>query len=150
MAISRKTQKDIGKYEAKLLGPFTTRQVICIASGAVPTVAIDYLLFRFGKVDAYSLFGIAFVLMVIPCFFGFGQKICHGQKPEDFLRDYYFYHVLAPKIRLHEVESYDDVLDAKLKKTTASSDKSKNGNDEITGSSKKKACKKDKDYPYIL
>lgn len=150
MAVSRKTQKDIGKYEAKLIGPFTTRQVICIAIGMVPTVLIDYLLYRLGSVDVYSLFGIALVLMVIPCFFGFGQKICHGQKPEDYIRDYYFYHILAPKIRLHKVETYDDVLDAKAKRAEASTGNSQGMRNNGASSSKKKSYKKNEDYPYYL
>ena len=150
MAVSRKTQKDIGKYEAKLMGPFTTRQVICIAIGAVPTVAIDYVLYKSGAVDVYTLFGVALLIMIIPCFFGFGQKFCHGQKPEDFIRDYYFYHILAPNVRLHEIESYDDVLDAKAKKAEASASsngKSKKNKEQIATSGQKKTHKKDKEYP---
>ncbi len=144
MAIARKTQKDVSKYEPKLLGPFTTRQCVCIGIGAVPTVIIDILLVRIGSVDPFSLFGVALILMAIPCFFGFGKRFCHGQKPEDFLRDYYFYHILAPKVRLHTVETLDDTLDAKNQKTNNSDVPKKKGN---SSKEKKSQHKPDKKYP---
>ena len=37
--VSRKTQKDVGKFKAKLAGPFTARQTVFIGMGA----AVDIL-----------------------------------------------------------------------------------------------------------
>lgn len=115
MAISRHTQKDIGNYEAKLIGPFTTRQIIFLAIGLVPTFLVDYVLYTLG-VDTYTIFGITLVIMIVPCFFAFGSKLTYDMKPEDFLKDYYTYHILAPRIRKYQTETLDDVLDKESKK----------------------------------
>ena len=109
MAVLRHTQKDIGNYEAKLIGPFTSRQLFFLAIGIVPTAIIDYILFMLGF-DIYSLFGITFLIMAIPCFFAFGQSLTYGMKPEDFLKDYYKYHILAPQKRIYQTETLDDQL----------------------------------------
>jgi len=138
MAISRKTQKDIGNYEAKLLGPFTTRQCIFLAIGIVPTFLIDYILYTIG-VDMYTLFGISFIIMAVPCFFAFGSSLTYDMKPEDFIKDYYHYHILAPRIRKYETETLDDVLDKENKKLQKSDDIENNETD--TPKSKKKGSK---------
>lgn len=38
--VSRKTQKDVGKFKAKLVGPFTARQTVFFGIGAVVDVLI--------------------------------------------------------------------------------------------------------------
>ena len=115
-SITRKTQKDIGNYEAKLIGPFTSRQVVCIGIGAVPT-AIGIWIARNVGADPMSYLGIAIVCMAIPCFFAFGQKLCYGMKPENFLADYMHYHQHSAKVRLYKTQTYDDVLYKEEKKT---------------------------------
>ena len=41
MAISRKTQKDIGQYEPKFIGPFTGRQSAAVGIGGALCFATD-------------------------------------------------------------------------------------------------------------
>lgn len=108
-AIIRKTQKDIGNYEAKLIGPFTSRQVVCIGIGVIPTF-IGIWIARGSGADPMSYLGIAIICMAIPCFFAFGQKFCYGMKPENFLADYIHYHQHSARIRLYKTKTYDDVL----------------------------------------
>lgn len=136
MAITRITQKDIGNYESKLLGPLTTRQTIIMAVGVVPTMFIDYAIYNMG-VDMYTLFGITMVLMIIPTFIAFGKSLTYGMNPEDFLKEYYQYHILPPKVRLYKTETLDDVLEKKAKKEAQKSE-------EVNGSNKKKKDKTNK------
>ena len=44
MAISRKTQKDIGQYEPKFIGPFTGRQSAAVGIGGALCFATCYVL----------------------------------------------------------------------------------------------------------
>jgi len=115
MAISKPTPKDVGTYEAKMVGPFTKRQVICIGAGALPTVIISSFLNAL-NIDGYSIAAVAIMLMIIPCFFAFGSVLCYGQKPEDFLIEYYQYHLKSKKVRLYETSTLDDKLDIVRKK----------------------------------
>lgn len=108
-SIVRKTQKDIGNYEAKLIGPFTSRQVACIGIGAVPTV-IAIAIAKSAGADAMTFLGLALIFMAIPCFFAFGQKFCYGMKPENFLADYLYYHSNSAKERLYKTKTLDDIL----------------------------------------
>ena len=115
MAISKPTPKDVGTYEAKLMGPFTKRQVVCIGIGIVPTVLVASLLSALA-IDGYTIAGVAMMFMVIPCFFAFGSVLCYGQKPEDFLIEYYQYHLKSKKVRLYATDTLDDKLDIVRKK----------------------------------
>lgn len=110
MAVSRRTQRDIGNYEAKLIGPFTTRQIVFLAVGMVPAFFIDYILYTL-SVDIYSIFAVTFLIMAVPGFFAFGSSLTYDMKPELFLKDYYLYHILAPKKRLYKTETLDDILE---------------------------------------
>lgn len=141
MAVTRTTQKDIGNYEAKLLGPLTTRQTIIMAIGVIPTLFIDYTVYSLGA-DMYTIFGITMVLMIIPVFIAFGKSLTYGMNPEDFIKEYYHYHILAPRIRLYKTETLDDVLEAKAKKEAQKEDENKGGKKK--NKSKKSAAKKNK------
>ena len=48
MAVSRKTQKDVGKFEAKFIGPFTTTQTIFVVIGAVLALLVKFLMDAIG------------------------------------------------------------------------------------------------------
>ncbi len=108
-AITRKTQKDIGNYEAKFIGPFTSRQTALIGGGLVPAF-IAILIARQFTNDIFTYLGIAMVFMAIPAFLAFGSKLCYGMKPEEFLAEWYFYHYKCPKERLYKTQTFDDVL----------------------------------------
>ena len=124
-SITRKTPKDIGNYESKLIGPFTSRQAVFIGIGMVPTVLAIMIAKSFG-VDPFTYLGIAMVFMVIPCFFAFGQKFCYGMKPEEFLADYMHYHVNSAKERLYKTKTYDDVIAEEEQKKLLAQTKGKN------------------------
>lgn len=110
MAISKPTPKDVGSYEAKLLGPFTQRQVVCLSIGAVPAVLIASILGAIG-IDGYSIVVVCIMLMIIPGFLAFGSTLCYGMKPEDFVIEYYQYHLKSRKVRLYETVSLDDKIE---------------------------------------
>ena len=109
MAVTRPTPKDIGSYEAKLIGPFTQRQVVCLGAGIIPSVIACWALKVIG-VDAYLMIVVVVTIMLIPCILAFGKKFTYGQNPEDFFKDYLYYHVKCSQVRLFEVESFDDVV----------------------------------------
>ena len=115
MAISKSTPKDVGTYEAKLLGPFTQRQVVCLGVGIVPCVLIAGVLHGIGA-DGYSIAALCLLLMVPSCVMAFGSKLCHGMKPEDFIAEYYYYHVKSSNVRLYETSTLDDRLDVVRRK----------------------------------
>ena len=125
MAVTRQTLKDVGNFEAKFVGPFTTRQTICLAAGIIPSVFIDYVLYSFTR-DVAAFFLVTVVIMAAPIFLGFGSKFCHDMKPEDFVKGYIKYHILAPKIRLYQTKTLDDIIwEEELKKKNKEDDSDK-------------------------
>ena len=127
MSVSRKTQKDIGNYEAKFLGPFTTRQAALLGIGMVPT-ALGYIIIY--GITGDKFIGAAALVLIIPfAFLAFGQALCYGMKPEDFLVEYYLYHIKAPAKRKYITVTVDDVLEneriKKLKKEAEAESKGK-------------------------
>lgn len=142
MAVMRTTLKDVGSYEAKLLGPFTTRQSICLGAGAIPSVALDYIAYNITS-DATLLFVITMVIMAPFIFLGFGSKFCHDMKPEDFVRDYIKYKVMAPPVRLYASETYYDKFEKEYDK--AHKDELNGTSDETEFDGKKKSKSKSKE-----
>lgn len=107
MAISRKTQKDIGQYEPKFIGPFTGRQSAAVGIGGALCFATCYVLKQM-NLDAMTMFMIC-ALIVIP-FFVFGWVKPYGLKVEDFIKEYYHYHYISPHIRPYETVTGLDTL----------------------------------------
>lgn len=127
MAVHRKTQKSLGNYDAKFLGAFTMRQSICLGVGLVPSALLGYTEYKSGF-DIGIVFLTVVIIMVIPLFLGFGDKITYGMKPEDFAKQYYIYRIQAPKIRLYKTQTYDDIMWAQKQKEAAKAkDSSNNG-----------------------
>lgn len=116
MAVTRPTPKDIGNYEAKLIGPFTQRQTLCLGAGIVPSVIACFIMKNLGF-DIYAMMIVVITIMVIPCFLAFGKRFTYGQDPEDFIKDYYYYHIQSSQIRYYEAESFDDKVYEQLLKT---------------------------------
>lgn len=110
MAITKPTPKDVGNYESKLVGPFTQRQTICLATGIVPCMMLGTLCSAL-HVNGYDIIVFCVLIMIIPCFLAFGSKLCYGMKPEDFLTEYIIYHIKSKKIRLYETVTLDDKLE---------------------------------------
>ena len=109
MAVYRKTQRSLGNYDAKFLGPFTARQSIWMGIGIVPAAFLGYNEYLVG-LDIGVVFLTVVLVMIIPLFMAFGEKITYGMKPEDFAKQFYQYRIAAPKVRLYKTETYDDVM----------------------------------------
>lgn len=138
MAISRKTQKDIGQYEPKFIGPFTGRQSAAVGVGGALCFATCYVLKQM-DLDAMTMFMICAVI-IIP-FFVFGWIKPYGLKVEDFIKEYYQYHYISPHIRPYETVTGLDTVEW--------NDPEKENED---GKNKKQTYvhKKNKEYPEYL
>ena len=84
--------KEITDYEPKLIGPFTGRQVICLALG----LPICYVIIRF--LTPYLTRDVALFFCFIPAAFAwaFGWYKPYGMKMEQFLRAVLVTRFLAP------------------------------------------------------
>lgn len=149
MAVTRHTQKDVGNYEAKLVGPLTTSQLITIAPGLVIAFLVGAVLSSF-NLDAITIF-IVCAILIVPFAIFAKAKPC-GMKPMDYLKMYYKYHILAPPIRKYETETFDDLVFH----TLGNISEIQPDNHEITSEPKsngKKSSNKDKqdpEYPYYF
>lgn len=111
MAVTRKTQNDIGNYKPKLIGPFTTRQCIFIGIGLVPAFLTGYIMIKVIGTDVVTAFAACFLIMV--SFVYIGSANPHGMKPEEFLLEYYNYHIASPGIRKYETVTMLDEMNKK-------------------------------------
>jgi hypothetical protein len=107
MAVSRKTQKDIGNFEAKLIGPFTTRQTYLVGTAA----AICVMLYTF-----LSSIGASLVVRVVAClivavpFITVACITLYDMKLDVFLKEYYEYHIKSPDVRLYQIQTPIDQM----------------------------------------
>jgi len=108
--VARHTQKDVGNYEAKLVGMLTTRQCIFLGAGLFIVLVSGGTLMHVGATQS-TIALVAIALMVIPVFFAFGDKLCYGQKPEEFLLNQYYYRKKCSRIRVYESKTLDDKLE---------------------------------------
>lgn len=132
MAVTRKTPKNIGNYRAKLIGPFSARQCVLIGMGLIPSVFAAYICLSTLQLDATTTFMIVLIIMSPFCVLAFFNP--YGMKPEDFIIDYYFYHIMSNNLRLYQTETMIDQLSKKDKGLQKS----------------QTPHKKDKDYPAFL
>lgn len=115
--VSRKTQKDVGNFKAKLVGPLTTRQVVFVGLGAV----VDFLTYSVLKGAGLDMNTIAPIcLLVMAPFAVFGSCFPYGMTCEEFLYQYYIYHIVAPPVRRYEthtaLDDYKENISQKEKK----------------------------------
>lgn len=93
--------KDVGSYEAKLIGPFTARQTVCIAVAA----PFCYLIYKI----ATPIIGIdaAGFLICIPAViaWSFGWLKPYGMHTEKFVASVFVNTVLAPANRKYKTEN---------------------------------------------
>ena len=123
MAIEREIPKDIDKYEAKLLGPFTTRQTICIVPAAISAIGTVLLLKDFVPQDVYFVVALFLAAPWLLC----GWVKMGGLPFEKFLQTVFISIVLAPKhrvyktVNMHEkaLSAQDVVVPEKQKKAAA-------------------------------
>lgn len=107
MAVSRKTQKDVGNYEAKFIGPFTARETGFLGIGAVISAVIGVLM----EVMGFDYITIAMVVLVIMSpFVWLAKANPYGMKAEVFLKEYYLYHILSPNNRPYKTETGLDIM----------------------------------------
>lgn len=93
--------KDITKYEAKIAGVATIRQVVCVGIAGILGTAI-----KFGINDRYNIGELGTVLIliaaIIPCSFLIKP---YGMKMEEFLLSVMTTYVLAPTKRKYRVKN---------------------------------------------
>ena len=112
--IEIEVNQDIREYKTKLIGPFTTRQVICLILGGTTVIGAYNLLQPYLTSDTTT-----FVCMIlsVPFILMSGIFEPHGMKMEDFLRASFVSLVLSPTVRKYELEnSYNKQLMEERKK----------------------------------
>lgn len=92
--------KDIRKYEAKLIGPFTARQILF---GSI-AVVLDIVVYKLsaGVIGSTSAFYLCFAI-ALP-FIAMMKKI-YGMWPEQFLKSTFISMCLAPRHRLYKIRN---------------------------------------------
>lgn len=136
MAISRRTQKDVGNFEPKFIGPFTTRQTVFVGIAA----AVCYITHAVARAIGFDLMT-QMVMMIILAgpviLIGFSRP--YGMKCEDFLIMYWFYHIKAPAVRKYvTVTDVDIIIENERKKKN--SEMEKDGSKDDKGKNKKKTA----------
>lgn len=143
MTVQRKTQKDVGKFEHKFVGPFTTTQCIFAGIGIVLGVTIKFLLDGLGIDNAVSI-----MAAILFSAFGFvvGTKKIQGMSMLEYLKVYRDTCVNNPKKRLYktvtDIDAYVELEKKKKEKEALQSGKKK---PEV-----KKTHKSFKEYPEYL
>jgi hypothetical protein len=143
MAVTRKTQKDVGNFESKLIGPFTTRQTIFIGIGGVIDVVIGLTMESAG-VDFATIAAVCIVIIAPFVWLGYAHP--YGMKAEEFLLEYYIYHMAAPKIRKYKTETGLDLMKWEPPTEPETDPKKKKNNTRNTAPKHKK----DPDFPDYL
>lgn len=99
--IEVRVTSELSGYEPKIIGPFTGRQLVCVAIGA----PICYLIMT--KLSAYMPIDATIPICGIPAFIGwlFGWYEPYGMKTEKFLKSIFITRILAPSIRRYKTEN---------------------------------------------
>lgn len=112
--LEAQTPMDIRKYDAKLVGPFTTRQLVCFVGGAV----LSY--------GCYKLFGniLGNTTFYVSCVVALPFLVCGWIKPygmpfERFFQSAFVSTVLAPKHRKYKTKNYYLQATAEIRKMSA-------------------------------
>ena len=145
MAVTRRTQKDVGRFEAKLIGPFTTHQTIFLAIGAVLCLFIKLLCSGIGLDTVITT-----VLMIL---FGGGCILLGFIKPlgmtmTDYIKLMVETQVLNPGKRPYKSHTDIDCLEVKrLESVAPTTKKTKKGqSDDIETHKPHKKYKEYKEY----
>lgn len=101
MAIERKINKDIANYKAKLIGPFTLRQIICL----IPAIGIAALcLWGLKDVIPSTEARIYIMIPLMLPFILFGWVKIYNQPLEKFLKSALVSMVLSPAKRKYKTK----------------------------------------------
>lgn len=112
--IEIEVNQDIREYKTKLIGPFTTRQVICLILGGTTIIGAYNLLQPYLTSDTTTF---VCMILAVPFILMSGIFEPHGMKMEDFLRASFVSLVLSPTVRKYELEnSYNKQLMEERKK----------------------------------
>lgn len=112
--IEIEVNQDIREYKTKLIGPFTTRQVICLILGGTTVIGAYNLLQPYLTSDITTF---VCMILAVPFILMSGIFEPHGMKMEDFLRASFVSLVLSPTVRKYELEnSYNKQLMEERKK----------------------------------
>lgn len=112
--IEIEVNQDIREYNTKLIGPFTTRQVICLILGGTTVIGAYNLLQPYLTSDTTTF---VCMILAVPFILMSGIFEPHGMKMEDFLRASFVSLVLSPTVRKYELEnSYNKQLMEERKK----------------------------------
>ena len=112
--IEIEVNQDIREYKTKLIGPFTTRQVICLILGGTTVIGAYNLLQPYLTSDTTTF---VCMILAVPFILMSGIFEPHGVKMEDFLRASFVSLVLSPTVRKYELEnSYNKQLMEERKK----------------------------------
>ena len=112
--IEIEVNQDIREYKTKLIGPFTTRQVICLILGGTTVIGVYNLLQPYLTSDTTTF---VCMILAVPFILMSGIFEPHGMKMEDFLKASFVSLVLSPTVRKYELEnSYNKQLMEERKK----------------------------------
>ena len=112
--IEIEVNQDIREYKTKLIGPFTTRQVICLILGGTTVIGAYNLLQPYLTSDTTTF---VCMILAVPFILMSGIFEPHGMKMEDFLKASFVSLVLSPTVRKYELEnSYNKQLMEERKK----------------------------------
>lgn len=104
--------KDVRKYEAKLVGPFTLRQLICFIIACI----LAYFAYK-GISAVFSVdFAIPVCMLLISPIIAIGWVKPYGMPLEKFLQSAFIGMVLAPKVRKYKTKNNYSLAAEPLKK----------------------------------
>lgn len=104
--------KDIRKYESKLVGPFTLRQLICFIIACL----VAYIVFKIAKPLAGSNTAVSICFISVIPVIAFGWIKPYGMQLEKFLQTAFISNVLAPKHRKYKTKNGFRMAETKLHK----------------------------------
>ena len=102
MSIEIKIPKEIRKYEAKAVGPFTLRQLICLLICVPVCVGLYILVKPYVGVDVAGF--IVFPPAAVGWLFGWCKP--YGMKFEKYMKTMFINSFLAPKKRVYKTENF--------------------------------------------
>lgn len=110
--IEIKIPKEINRYEARFIGPFSLRQFICLLLGLPACVGLFLLLKPYVGPDLAGFF------LVIPGGIAwlFGWYKPYGMKFEKYMQTVFVNSFLAPSKRVYKTENYYEGLLKEIKK----------------------------------
>lgn len=108
--IEIRTIKDVGSYQAKLIGPFTARQVVCLAV----LIPIDWTIYN--RLTPYLAPDICTTIMLLPAIVAYliGWSKPYGMNFENFARSAFVSNMLAPSHRIYKTENRQEISEQYL------------------------------------